>query len=117
MAYRHLLELCPALESVITNDAMQCRDEDKTVVTGDAKAKHKSCQVVKIMKDPLFWHSLTWLVPMQCCFMLHKRFNDYHSMKCHLEPLTITTNITQASFCCLDQVLMTFGHLIMQTGP
>src|SRR5882762_7208212 len=52
MAYRHLLELCPALESVITNDAMQCRDEDKTVVTGDAKAKHKSCQVVKIMTDP-----------------------------------------------------------------
>jgi hypothetical protein len=35
-------------------------------------------------------------------------------MKCHLEPLAIATNVTQASFCHLDQVLMTFGHLIMQ---
>src|SRR5271170_974873 len=35
-------------------------------------------------------------------------------MKRHLEPLAIATNITQASFCRLDQVLMTFGHLTMQ---
>jgi len=35
-------------------------------------------------------------------------------MKHHLEPLTIATNITQASFCCLDQVLMTFSHVVMQ---
>ena len=35
-------------------------------------------------------------------------------MKCHLEPLAIATNITRASFCHLDQVLMMFGHLIMQ---
>jgi hypothetical protein len=35
-------------------------------------------------------------------------------MKQHLEPLGIATNITQASFCHLDQVLLTFSHLIMQ---
>ena len=35
-------------------------------------------------------------------------------MKRHLEPLAVATNITQASFCRLDQVLMTFGHLVMQ---
>jgi hypothetical protein len=35
-------------------------------------------------------------------------------MKHHLEPLAIAANITQASFCHLYQVLMTFGHLIMQ---
>ena len=35
-------------------------------------------------------------------------------MKHHLEPLAIVTNVTQGSFCCLDQVLMAFGHLIMQ---
>ena len=34
-------------------------------------------------------------------------------MKHHLEPLAIATNIMQASFCQLDQVLMTFGHLIL----
>ena len=42
MAYRRLLKLHPALESVIANDAMQSRDKDKTVVMGDAKAKCKS---------------------------------------------------------------------------
>jgi hypothetical protein len=35
-------------------------------------------------------------------------------MKRHLEPLAIATNVTQASFCRLDQVLLTFGHLVMQ---
>lgn len=35
-------------------------------------------------------------------------------MKRHLEPLAIATNITQASFCRLDQVLLNFGHLVMQ---
>jgi hypothetical protein len=62
MAYRHLLELHPALESVVANDAMQSRDQDKTVITGDAKAKQKSRRMAAIIKDPVFWHSLTWLV-------------------------------------------------------
>lgn len=62
MAYRRLLELRQALESVIASDAMQSRDEDKTVVTGDAKAKQKARQMVRIIKDPLFWHALARLV-------------------------------------------------------
>jgi hypothetical protein len=69
MAYRRLLELHPALESVITNDAMQSRDKDKTVVTGDAKAKCRSHQMVGIMGDPLFWHSLAWLVAYIMSFL------------------------------------------------
>ena len=32
----------------------------------------------------------------------------------YLEPLAIATNIIQASFCRLDQVLVTFGFLIMR---
>lgn len=35
-------------------------------------------------------------------------------MKRHLEPLAIAANITQASFCRLDEVLLTFGYLVMQ---
>lgn len=35
-------------------------------------------------------------------------------MKWHLEPLAIAANITQASFCRLDTVLLTFGFLLMQ---
>ena len=35
-------------------------------------------------------------------------------MKDHLEPLAVAANITQASFCRLDEVLLTFGYLVMQ---
>jgi len=35
-------------------------------------------------------------------------------MKLHLEPLAIAANVTQAAFCCLDTVLLTFGFLVMQ---
>jgi hypothetical protein len=41
---------------------MQARDEDRTVITGDAKAKRTSSQMVTIIKDPLFWHALTRFV-------------------------------------------------------
>ena len=32
----------------------------------------------------------------------------------YLEPLAIAANITQSSFCRMDQVLLTFGYLILQ---
>ena len=35
-------------------------------------------------------------------------------MKLHLQPLAIVTNVTQAAFCHLDTVLLTFGSLVMQ---
>lgn len=35
-------------------------------------------------------------------------------MKRNLEPLAVAANITQASFCRLDEVLLTFGYLVMQ---
>jgi len=35
-------------------------------------------------------------------------------MKSDLEPLAIAANITQAAFCRLDTVLLTFGFLVMQ---
>ena len=35
-------------------------------------------------------------------------------MKRHLEPLALAANITQATFCCMDQVLLTFGFLVLQ---
>lgn len=35
-------------------------------------------------------------------------------MKLHLEPLAIAANVTQAAFCRLDTVLLTFGFLTMQ---
>ena len=35
-------------------------------------------------------------------------------MKLNLEPLAIAANMTQAAFCHLDTVLLTFGFLVMQ---
>ena len=35
-------------------------------------------------------------------------------MKLHLQPLTIAANVTQAAFCHLDTILLTFGSLVMQ---
>jgi len=35
-------------------------------------------------------------------------------MKLHLKLLAIAVNITQAAFCRLDTVLLTFGFLVMQ---
>jgi hypothetical protein len=35
-------------------------------------------------------------------------------MKLHLEPLALAANVTQAAFCRLDTVLLTFRYLVMQ---
>ena len=35
-------------------------------------------------------------------------------MKQHLEPLAVAANVIQSSHCHLDQVLLTFGYLVMQ---
>lgn len=35
-------------------------------------------------------------------------------MKRHLEPLAIAANVTQAAFCRLDTVALTFGFLVMR---
>jgi len=35
-------------------------------------------------------------------------------MKRHLEPLAIAANVTEAAFCRLDTVLLTFGFLVMR---
>ena len=37
-----------------------------------------------------------------------------YSIMCYLEPLAIAANIVQSAFCCLDQVLLIFGYLVMQ---
>ena len=38
----------------------------------------------------------------------------YYRITRYLEPLAIAANITQQSFCRLDQVLLTFGFLMMK---
>ncbi|CAA7262560.1 unnamed protein product [Cyclocybe aegerita] len=62
------------------------------MITGDKAAQEKARKMIAIIKNPVFWQKLTF--------------------KHYLEPLAIAANITQASFCHLDQVLITFGYLL-----
>lgn len=66
--------------------------------------------MVAIIKDPLFWHALAQCAP-STLFNLNIKLCS--RMKRHLEPLAIAANITQSSFCRLDQVLLTFSFLVM----
>ncbi|PBK86361.1 hypothetical protein ARMGADRAFT_1047859 [Armillaria gallica] len=83
LAYHCLLELQSTLKFL-----------EKRVVTGDVKARQRVNMMLGNINDPLFWHSLA-------------------RIKVHLEPLAIATNIMQSAFCCLNQVLLTFGLLYM----
>ena len=58
MAYRRLLELHTALVGVIAADEMQADPAKKTFITGDAKVHAKAKEMVRIVKDPVFWHTL-----------------------------------------------------------
>ena len=58
MAYHHLLEIHTALVGVIAADEMQVEPAKKTFITGDAKAHAKAKKMVRIVKDPVFWHTL-----------------------------------------------------------
>jgi hypothetical protein len=60
MAYHCLLELYTALVGVIAADEMQADPAKKTFITGDAKARAKAKEMVRIVKDPVFWHALAW---------------------------------------------------------
>ncbi|KIK97057.1 hypothetical protein PAXRUDRAFT_767640 [Paxillus rubicundulus Ve08.2h10] len=47
------------------------------------------------IKDPLFWYAISW-------------------MKMHLKPPAFAANLTQATLCRINTVLLTFGFLMMQ---
>lgn len=58
MAYRRLLELQHFLTSLVyTEDTLP--EHSKQIVTGDRDAKTKATAMVKIIKDPMFWHAIT----------------------------------------------------------
>ncbi|KAI0654020.1 hypothetical protein C8Q70DRAFT_926500, partial [Cubamyces menziesii] len=86
LAYRRLLELQPALQ-------LLARDS-RLYLSGNAESHAKTRQMLPIIENGLFWHSLT------------------NRVKKHLEPLAIATNVTQSDNCRLDEVLITFGVLL-----
>ncbi|KIJ07418.1 hypothetical protein PAXINDRAFT_90413, partial [Paxillus involutus ATCC 200175] len=94
LAYRHLLQLRQTLFAIVAADEIRSADRKK-IITGDAKAKAKATKMTELIKDTLFWYEITWI-------------------KVHLEPLAFAANVTQATICTVDTVLLTFGFLVMQ---
>ncbi|KAJ7111680.1 hypothetical protein C8R44DRAFT_882747 [Mycena epipterygia] len=91
LAYCRLLEVKLTLQALALQDSMRPTN-NKLLTTGDKKAKAKAVTMVKIINNHNFWSVI-------------------ERMKEHLEPLAIATNIMQAAFCRLDEVLLTFGNL------
>lgn len=112
-AYKRLLELRENLISIIASDAAR-PTANKLIVTGDAKAIAHSRKMIEIVNDSLFWLSIARFVELSAPLLLLNLTEICISIKRHLEPLAIAANVTQASFCRLDTVLLTFGFLMMQ---
>ena len=86
---------------------------DKLIVTGDVKAKAKSQEMLDLIKNDLFWHSLTRYAKQFNELLLLHILTDFPSVVRHLRPLGIAANVIQSQFCRLDTVLLTFGLLIV----
>ncbi|KDQ55684.1 hypothetical protein JAAARDRAFT_208479 [Jaapia argillacea MUCL 33604] len=86
LAYRRLLRIKSSIELLA--------EDSRLYDSGDADSRAKTQRMLPIIKDPLFWHYLA-------------------RIKFHLQPLAVAANVTQGARCRLDQVLMTFGLLVM----
>ena len=111
-AYARLLDLRFVLVIVVTPDKDQPENE-MCIFSGDAKAKKKAKEMVALINNDDFWKALTRYSGYSS-FHAHIFDSWISRMKLHLRPLAIAANVTQAAFCCLDTVLLTFGFLIMQ---
>ena len=112
-AYRRLRELHTIIVMVIEADEKKSSKEC-FVITGDARAKAKATEMVKLIKNPKFWDALSVYVNQN----IHCNWSSNcwlcARMERHLEPLAVAANITQAAHCRLDTVLLTFGFLAVR---
>jgi hypothetical protein len=110
LAYKRLLRLRNVLELVMQEELLK-NEADRLIVQGKRDTKQKAIDMIAVIQDPTFWFAMqrygcTFLKP-NCRILIHI------SLVRQLEPLAIAANITQATFCRLDQVLITFGRLYM----
>ncbi|KIK79925.1 hypothetical protein PAXRUDRAFT_159978, partial [Paxillus rubicundulus Ve08.2h10] len=94
LAFQHLLDLKLVLEMLVTQEKEAPR-ESKIIVMGDTVAHKKGTDMIAIIEDPVFWHTILRIVK-------------------HIESLALAENLTQTTHCRLDKVLVTFGFLISQ---
>jgi hypothetical protein len=57
VAYRRLLQLYPSLKGLVLSDLTK-PDSEKVLISGDSAAKRKAREMVTIIENPLFWHSI-----------------------------------------------------------
>jgi len=69
--------------------------------------------MLDLIKNELFWHSLTQYAKQFNELLLLHILTDFPSVVHHLRPLGIAANVIQSQFCRLDTVLLTFGLLIV----
>jgi hypothetical protein len=63
LAYRRLVELRPAPESIIAADAMRPKSD---LVKGDRKAKTKAREMLRVIRNPSFWFALVRYTVTAC---------------------------------------------------
>lgn len=57
VAYRRLLQLYPSLKGLVLSDLTK-NDAEKVLVSGDSSSKRKAREMVAVIENPLFWHSI-----------------------------------------------------------
>ncbi len=63
-----------------------------------------------MVERPLFWDELKEYVNLFSLFVVSDGLTRF-SLKMHLQPLTITVNVTQSNDTRLNVMLLTLGHL------
>lgn len=61
-AYRRLLDLYVPLKLLTDHDAKYPgpqNERQRIMITGNKKAQEKAAEMVKLIRDPIFWHKLT----------------------------------------------------------
>lgn len=107
----HYLCIMRLLELMSTINALVAEDDDRQdsiLVTGDAKSKLKGIRIKEIVHNGVFWNDLLRCVTSH---FYHYSADLVYRVKRHLEPFALAANITQTTFCRLDDVLLTFGAL------
>ncbi|KAH9976986.1 hypothetical protein BJV74DRAFT_781355, partial [Russula compacta] len=59
LAYCHLLDLRQALEIIVTQEE-NWPTHAKLLIKGRCEAKGHAHKMIKLIQNPLFWHSLMW---------------------------------------------------------
>ena len=108
-----LLELQTTIKALVYADEAS-PPEKQLIVTGDAKAKNCSRNMIKIIKDGVFWHALIQYKVMMKLLMDALCADVLIRITCYLHPLAIAANMVQEAWCHLDTVLLTFRFLTMQ---